>query len=108
MSLYSQQEWKDFRDNVIESDGFKCTCCGRGQNEVVLQVHHKIYISGKFPWEYGAEKCVTLCKGCHAAEHGIIQPKVGWTFIGEEDYGEFDSTCENSGCGATIRLGTSA
>jgi len=103
MSLYNRNEWKEFRDNVIESDGFKCVTCLRSQNEVTLQVHHKIYLKGKFPWEYGTENCETLCKGCHAAEHGIVQPKIGWEFIGQEDSGEFTGTCENSGCGATIR-----
>ena len=49
MSLYNRKEWKEFRDNVIETDGFKCTACGRSQGEVILQVHHKIYISGKLP-----------------------------------------------------------
>ena len=103
MSLYRRNEWKEFRENVIESDGRQCVSCGRSEPEVVLQVHHKIYLPGKLPWEYGSENCETLCRGCHAAEHGIIQPKIGWEFIGEEDSGEFSSQCENSGCGATIR-----
>lgn len=103
MSLYNRKEWKEFRDNVIELDDFKCTSCGKGQNEVILQVHHKIYISGKFPWEYGTENCETLCKGCHAVEHGIIQPKIGWEYIGEEDLGDLIGECENSGCGSSIR-----
>ncbi|MBL1232819.1 MAG: HNH endonuclease [Flavobacteriales bacterium] len=77
MSLYNRKEWKEYRDNVIESDGGKCVRCGRPDGEVVLQVHHKIYLTGKLPWEYGTENCETLCKGCHAAEHGIIQPKIG-------------------------------
>jgi hypothetical protein len=103
MSLYNKKEWKEFRDNVIESDGYKCVSCGREKFEVTLQVHHKVYFKGKLPWEYGTENCETLCKGCHAAEHGIIQPKIGWEFIGQEDSGEFSSQCENSGCGSTIR-----
>lgn len=103
MSLYKQKEWKEFRENVIESDDYKCTKCGRNHNEVVLQVHHKIYLPGKLPWEYGTQNCETLCMGCHAQEHGIIQPKTGWEFLGQEDSGEFSSECENSGCGATIR-----
>lgn len=103
MSLYNRKEWKEFRDNVIETDGFKCTACGRSQGEVILQVHHKIYISGKLPWEYGTENCETLCKGCHAAEYGIIQPKIGWEYIGEDDLGDLIGECENSGCGSAIR-----
>jgi hypothetical protein len=101
MSLYTKKEWKEFRDNVIESDGNKCTICGRDSKEVTLQVHHKIYIEGKLPWEYGLENCETLCKGCHAAEHGIIKPKVGWEYVGDEDLEDLIGTCEN--CGASIR-----
>ena len=81
MSLYKKIEWKEFRQNVIESDDFKCTSCNRTAKEVVLQVHHKFYIKGKLPWEYGTENCITLCKGCHASEHGIIKPKIGWDYV---------------------------
>ena len=101
MSLYNRKEWKEFRDTVMESDGFKCVRYGRKEEEVVLQVHHKIYLPGKLPWEYGAENCETLCKGCHAEEHGIIRPKIGWEYIGEEDLGDLIGTCEN--CGTSIR-----
>ncbi len=102
MSLYTKIEWKEFRDNVIESDGYKCTICGRDSTEVTLQVHHKIYIEDKLPWEYGLENCETMCKGCHAAEHGIIKPKFGWKYVGEDDLEDLSGTCEN--CGASIRF----
>ena len=101
MSLYKKIEWKEFRQNVIESDDFKCTSCNRTAKEVVLQVHHKFYIKGKLPWEYGTENCITLCKGCHASEHGIIKPKIGWDYVGEEDLEDLIGNCEN--CGTSIR-----
>ncbi len=41
MGLYHKTEWKKFRDEVIELDGYKCKDCGRTSKEVVLQVHHK-------------------------------------------------------------------
>jgi 5-methylcytosine-specific restriction endonuclease McrA len=75
MSLYNDSKWKIFRDSVIELDGYKCSYCGRGSNETILQVHHKKYISGCKPWEYATEDCETVCKGCHASIHGIIQPQ---------------------------------
>jgi ribosomal protein S27AE len=101
MGLYHKSEWKTFRDEVIELDGYKCKDCGRTSNEVVLQVHHKKYVKGKLPWEYPLQECETLCKGCHSARHGIIKPQIGWYFIGQEDLGDLNGTCEN--CGATIR-----
>lgn len=101
MSLYTKSEWKNFRDELIELDGFKCRDCGRNSKEVVLQVHHKNYIKGRLPWEYPLSECETLCRGCHSSKHGITRPQIGWEFIGQEDLGDLNGTCEN--CGATIR-----
>jgi len=101
MGLYHKTEWKTFRDEVIELDGYKCKDCGRTSNEVILQVHHKKYVKGKLPWEYPLQDCEALCKGCHSSRHGITKPQIGWDFIGQEDLGDLNGTCEN--CGATIR-----
>jgi len=101
MSLYTKSEWKKFRDELIELDGYKCRECGRNKEEVVLQVHHKTYIKGRLPWEYPLSECETLCRGCHSAIHGITKPQIGWEFIGQDDLGDLNGTCEN--CGATIR-----
>jgi hypothetical protein len=103
MSSYKESQWKVFRQSVIELDGYKCRQCGRGQNEVTLQVHHKDYKSGFKAWEYPTSELITLCKGCHAQMHGIIQPKFGWEYIGDEDLGDLIGTCENSGCNSAIR-----
>lgn len=92
--FYRKKEWYEFRKQVIKLDGNKCTHCGRSSEEVVLQVHHKKYISGKKPWEYEMEDCITLCQGCHAAEHGKIMPKTGWLYFGYEDLGDLIGSCE--------------
>jgi hypothetical protein len=101
MSLYNKSEWKKFRDELIELDGYKCKEFGRSSTEVILQVHHKNYIKGRLPWEYPLQECETLCKGCHSSKHGITKPQIGWEFVGEEDLGDLNGTCEN--CGASIR-----
>lgn len=101
MSLYNRKEWKEFRQNVIEADGNKCVLCGSFGPEVVLQVHHKTYKKGRLPWQYGLGDCETLCKGCHAGEHDIVPPKIGWDYIGEEDLEDLSGTCEY--CGTQIR-----
>jgi hypothetical protein len=103
MSSYKQSQWQVFRDCVIELDGYKCRQCGRGKDEVVLQVHHKEYKVGLKAWEYPTSDCITLCQGCHAQIHGIIQPSFGWQYVGDEDLGDLVGTCENRGCGADIR-----
>lgn len=92
---YTNTEWKAFRDEVIELDGGRCRSCRRGVVDgVILQVHHKQYFAKKLPWNYRYSDCETLCKGCHAAVHGIIRPKVGWDYVGEEDLGDLCGTCE--------------
>lgn len=101
MKLYQKSEWKEFRKEVLELDGNKCSKCNRDGNEITLQIHHKLYIDGRKPWEYGTKDCITLCKGCHAEEHGIIKPKAGWEYIGYEDLGDLNGSCEN--CGTSIR-----
>ena len=100
-SLYRTDKWAKFRESVIELDGNKCTICGRSRDEVVLQVHHLKYIPKRKPWEYGTNECRTLCKGCHAEEHGKIMPKAGWEYLGDEDLGDLIGTCDN--CGSSLR-----
>lgn len=95
-------KWLDFRKEVIELDGGACVRCGRNESGgIILHVHHKIYLKDCLPWEYPYEHCEALCRGCHASEHGIIPPKVGWDFIDEEDLGDLIGTCEY--CGTDIR-----
>lgn len=99
--IYNKSEWRTFRDEVIELDNYRCKDCGRSSSEVILQVHHKLYIPGRKPWEYALKDCETLCRGCHSARHGITMPQIGWEFLGEEDLGDLNGVCEN--CGASIR-----
>ena len=101
MKPYSTNNWKEFRNSVIELDGYKCSVCGKSGKDTVLQVHHKKYINGLKPWEYSTKDCFTLCRGCHASEHGIIKPKFGWEYQGNEDLGDLIGTCEN--CGSSLR-----
>lgn len=103
MNSYTGKQWKLFRQSVIELDGYKCRQCGRSQKEVTLQVHHIIYKPGLKAWEYPTQDCITLCMGCHAREHGLIQPNFGWEYIGDEDLGDLIGTCENRNCGTSIR-----
>jgi hypothetical protein len=102
MRSYRRAEWIGFRDEIIRLDDNACVKCGRGRSDnVVLQVHQKQYIPGRMPWEYPHDLCETLCKGCHAEEHGIIMPKYDWDLIGVNDLGDVIGTCEC--CGTAIR-----
>lgn len=102
MNPYSHTNWLLFRQEIIKLDGGRCVRCSRGpEHGAVLQVHHKAYAPGRPPWEYPYSECETLCKGCHAAEHGIIMPRAGWTHLGTDDLGDLTGNCEL--CGTEIR-----
>lgn len=102
MNLYTRADWIRFREDVIKLDGGKCTQCLRSRADgVVLQVHHKRYVSGRKPWEYGFDECETLCRGCHGAEHGKVMPRRGWECLGYDDLGDLIGKCEL--CGTDLR-----
>jgi hypothetical protein len=103
MDFYRTNAWANFREEVMCLDEYACTKCGRkGEDGAVLQVHHNHYLPGHKPWEYPLYMCDTVCKGCHAAEHGIIPPKIGWSHGGWDDLGGLDGTCEL--CGTELRF----
>jgi len=100
---YYNKKWFDFSKKVKLRDGNKCLKCGRTDSEVVLQTHHKNYKPNLEPWDYPLSDCITLCKGCHSREHGLVEPNSGWTLISIEDLGDLIGTCERKGCGTDIR-----
>ena len=67
MSSYKQllkhPKWQEKRLRIFERDGFRCRHCG--DTETCLHIHHKVYIKGLKPWEYGDEDLITLCEACH-------------------------------------------
>jgi hypothetical protein len=92
---YRSNRWIEFREELIELDGGACVRCGRARDGgAILQVHHKKYLPGKAPWEYPFELCETLCKRCHAEEHGEIRPESEWEHVGEDDLGGLYGTCD--------------
>jgi hypothetical protein len=102
MNFYKHSEWTRFRAEVIKIDGGKCVRCYRSRADgVVLQAHHKVYYPGRKPWEYEFIECETLCKGCHAEEHGITIPQSGWELVGSDDLGDLIGNCEL--CGTDLR-----
>lgn len=102
MDAYQHAKWLSFRAEVLRLDGNACTQCGkRASDGAVLQVHHKRYLAGHKPWEHPHDMCAALCKGCHAAEHGHIPPRFGWSLDGYDDLGDLSGECEN--CGSALR-----
>jgi len=101
--FYKRKEWFSFADKIKSRDNYTCVKCGRKEGEVVLQVHHKQYIKGKKPWEYDYSYCETLCKGCHAREHKLIEPSADWVLVEVHDLNSVSGTCERANCGQRIR-----
>jgi len=102
-NLWTNEKWHEFSHKVNKRDDYKCLQCGRNETEVILQVHHERYIPNKAPWEYALSDCITLCKGCHARQHGLIELDRGWSLISIDDLGDLDGICERNGCGSKIR-----
>ena len=100
--LYLLPEWFSFRDELLELDHNRCRDCHREAGPgVVLQVHHKTYVTGRMPWDYSYEDCETLCRRCHAVKHKKIAPFNGWDYVDDEDLEELCGECEY--CGNHIR-----
>ena len=55
--------WQKKRLEILQRDNFACLLCN--DNKTELQIHHKKYIKGHEPWDYGNENFQTLCKHCH-------------------------------------------
>lgn len=57
--------WQKKRLDILSRDEW--ACCGCGESESTLHVHHGYYAKGRDPWEY--EDCTlwTLCEECHTA-----------------------------------------
>lgn len=102
MGTNHKRLWEQLREQTIQADGHACARCRKSaSDEAVLQVHHKLYIPGRAYWDHPLDMLETLCKGCHAKEHGIISPDSGWTLAWEEDLGGRVGTCDY--CGTTLR-----
>lgn len=94
MISYRDRQWYDKRLKIIERDNHTCVRCKRQLTDEQLQVHHLHYIEGRKPWEYEDFELITLCKSCHAQEHGKIMPTFGWHYEGMEDLEELSGECE--------------
>lgn len=61
--------WQKKRLEIFERDNWQCQNCF--DDKSCLQVHHKIYITGREPWQYNDTDLITLCAGCHKKENNL-------------------------------------
>lgn len=98
---YRDSRWLLKRNNILERDRYTCIRCSKKCASSELHVHYLNYVKGKKAWEYPDIEPITLCKGCHSKEHGILSPSGGWEYCGEDDLGSLSGECER--CGREIR-----
>lgn len=65
--LLTDPRWNEVRLRILHRDKLRCTRC-KG-TDCRLNVHHKIYLTGKLPWEVPDRFLVTLCDRCHEKAH---------------------------------------
>ena len=102
-NIYLNKKWKLFSELVKSRDNNKCVKCNRNSLETILQVHHLNYIKNLNVWDYPLSDCITLCKGCHAREHNLIEPNSGWILTSIDDDGCCGTKCERYKCNSDIR-----
>lgn len=64
---YSDPRWKELRETVLASAGYRCECCG--DEEKRLHAHHMFYLAGHKLWEYDDHYLCCLCEDCHNDWH---------------------------------------
>ena len=59
--------WQKRRLQVLDQSDWSCQDCGC--KDSTLHVHHKRYVKGREPWEYGDRELEVLCETCHKEAH---------------------------------------
>ena len=75
----NEPEWKARAREIRKRDAYTCQLCGA--TDVLIEVHHRSYVSGRKPWEYEDAALVSVCRPCHetetfgrdSAEHYLLQ-----------------------------------
>ena len=91
---YQSGFWKEKRLRILQRDNYRCAHCGNQKDEKDLQVHHLEYVDGNKVWECPDDYLITLCKRCHAEQHGKILPSSGWEYLGSDDLEDLVGECE--------------
>jgi hypothetical protein len=64
--------WQKLRLEAMQKADFCCESCFDSKS--TLNVHHKDYIKGREPWEYGLTQLSVLCETCHKEHHSKTDP----------------------------------
>lgn len=80
--------WQKLRLEVMQKNNFCCESCK--DDKSTLNVHHKDYIKGREPWEYGVAQLSVLCEKCHKDLHDKIDPIRWLSTILDSNGGDLD------------------
>lgn len=62
--------WSKRRYEILVRDNQKCTQCSATKGKhTILQVHHKLYVKTRLPWNYANADLITVCHECHSEIH---------------------------------------
>lgn len=61
--LLRDPRWQKKRLEIMQRAGFACERCD--STERTLNVHHRYYERGLFPWDYPDDSLVCVCDTCH-------------------------------------------
>ncbi len=64
--LLKDPRWQKKRLEIFERDNWTCQICQYGDK--TLNVHHRVYIQDRDPWDYQSDQLITLCAECHQEE----------------------------------------
>ena len=80
----SARKWARLRQDILHRDGYRCRKCGgsRQRGGDGLQVHHIKPVYRHPELSYDERNLETLCRGCHAREHG--RPETEWTIYRDQ------------------------
>lgn len=69
LERYKDPRWQKLRLLKMEQVDFECECCG--SKDITLNIHHKLYVKGAMPWEYGLGELECLCENCHNEKYRL-------------------------------------
>lgn len=65
--LLTDPRWNEVRLRILKRDNYRCRHCKA--DNCRLNVHHKVYLPDKMPWEVPDKHLVSLCDNCHTKAH---------------------------------------
>ena len=63
-------DWRKLRHELVAIKSlYTCQICKKKNDYWDLQIHHRVYIRGRKPWEYEREDLLVVCFDCHCELH---------------------------------------